>query len=180
MTTPNKIITGIVTIGIVAIAAAAVISNIRDHKTETSKLKLENITPSIIVNLNTGGVVSPTKGQILIPTPMQDITELKIEDLVVGTGNEVKSGDTIVINYQGTLIDGTEFDNSYKRGKPFETQIGVGRVIKGWDEGVLGMKVGGKRRLLIPANLAYGEQGVPGAIAPNTPLIFTVELISIK
>lgn len=105
--------------------------------------------------------------------------KLKIEDIKVGTGPEVKSGDTVVINYTGTLTDGTKFDSSYDHGQPFETQIGVGRVIKGWDEGVVGMKVGGKRRLTIPPDLGYGSQAV-GSIPPNSTLIFDVELMGIK
>jgi len=111
---------------------------------------------------------------------MADVTELKVEDLVVGTGPEVKSGDTISIHYLGTLVDGTKFDSSYDRGQPFETQIGVGRVIPGWDQGIIGLQVGGKRRLTIPYQLAYGEEGVPGAIPPKATLIFEVELIEIK
>ncbi len=106
--------------------------------------------------------------------------DLKIEDIKMGSGREVKGGDTISINYIGTLLDGTKFDSSYDRGKPFETQIGTGQVIAGWDQGVPGMKVGGKRRLTIPGNLAYGERGVPGSIPPNATLIFEVELVGIK
>ncbi len=106
--------------------------------------------------------------------------KLLIEDVKEGTGSAVVSGDTVVINYQGTLTNGEEFDSSYKRGVPFETAIGVGRVIQGWDEGVVGMKIGGKRKLTIPSDKAYGEQGIPGAIPPNATLIFTVELVGIK
>ncbi len=105
--------------------------------------------------------------------------KLKIEDIQAGTGQEVKSGDNIVIHYKGTLTDGTKFDSSYDRGQPFETQIGVGQVIKGWDEGVIGMKVGGKRKLTIPPSLGYGEQAM-GSIPPNSTLIFEVELVGIK
>ncbi len=108
------------------------------------------------------------------------IAELKIEDITVGTGPEVKSGDTVVVNYKGTLLDGTQFDSSYSRGAPFETKIGVGMVIKGWDIGLLGMKVGGKRKLTIPSSMAYGEQGAGNLIPPNSPLIFELELIAIK
>lgn len=104
---------------------------------------------------------------------------LKIQDIQVGTGKEVKSGDTISIHYKGTLLDGTKFDSSYDRGTPFETKIGVGQVIKGWDEGVVGMKVGGKRKLVIPPNLGYGSQDM-GVIPPNSILVFEVELIGIK
>lgn len=106
-------------------------------------------------------------------------TELKIEDLHEGTGATVKSGDTIVIHYKGTLPDGTQFDSSYDRDEPYETQIGVGKVIKGWDEGVIGMKVGGKRKLTIPPSLGYGEQSV-GSIPPNATLLFELELLEIK
>ena len=108
-----------------------------------------------------------------------DVKGLKIEDIKVGTGKEVKSGDTVVIHYLGTLTDGAKFDSSYDRGKPFETQIGTGQVIKGWDLGVVGMKVGGKRRLTIPPELAYGDQAV-GSIPANSTLIFEVELIDVK
>lgn len=107
------------------------------------------------------------------------VTELKIEDIEAGTGQEVKSGDTVVIHYKGTLTDGTKFDSSYDRGTPFETQIGVGQVIKGWDEGVVGMKVGGKRKLTIPPDMGYGAQAV-GPIPANSTLIFEVELIGVK
>lgn len=105
--------------------------------------------------------------------------DLKIEDTKVGTGPAVKSGDSVKINYTGTLQDGTKFDSSYDRGQPFETQIGVGQVIKGWDQGVVGMKVGGKRKLIIPPSLGYGEQAV-GSIPPNSTLLFDVELVQIK
>jgi FKBP-type peptidyl-prolyl cis-trans isomerase len=108
-----------------------------------------------------------------------DSKELKIEDIKIGEGQEVKSGDNIVIHYLGTLTDGTKFDSSYDRGQPFETQIGVGQVIKGWDEGVVGMKVGGKRKLTIPPDLGYGSQSA-GSIPPNSTLIFEVELVGIK
>ncbi len=105
--------------------------------------------------------------------------DLKIEDTKVGTGSAVKSGDNIVINYLGTLSDGTKFDSSYDRGTPFETQIGVGQVIKGWDLGVIGMKVGGKRKLTIPPELGYGSQAT-GSIPANSILIFEVELMEIN
>lgn len=105
---------------------------------------------------------------------------LKIETLTPGTGDrQVKAGDTVTVNYKGTLTDGKQFDSSYDRNQPFTTQIGVGRVIKGWDEGILGMKVGEKRKLTIPPALGYGEQGT-GSIPGGATLIFEVELISIQ
>lgn len=106
-------------------------------------------------------------------------TELKIEDITIGDGKEVKSGDTVVIHYSGTLADGTKFDSSYDRGEPYETPIGTGAVIQGWDQGVVGMKVGGKRKLTIPPHLGYGDQAM-GTIPPNSTLIFDVELIDVK
>ena len=117
----------------------------------------------------------------IMPTlSLSQVTELKIEDIEVGTGQEVKNGDTVVMNYIGTLEDGTKFDSSYDRNQSFETQIGVGQVIQGWDKGVPGMKVGGKRKLTIPYQLAYGENGIPGVIPARATLIFEVELVSIK
>lgn len=106
--------------------------------------------------------------------------KLIIEDLKVGEGKEAKSGDSVVMHYIGTLVDGTKFDSSYDRGEPFTTQIGVGQVIKGWDLGVPGMKIGGKRKLTIPSDLAYGERGAGAVIGPNATLIFEVELLDIK
>lgn len=105
-------------------------------------------------------------------------SKFKIEDLKDGSGDEVHSGDFITIHYLGTLENGQKFDSSYDRGAPFKTRIGVGEVIDGWDMGVVGMKVGGKRKLTIPAALAYGDKSV-GSIPAGSTLIFEVELISI-
>ncbi|MBI3485551.1 FKBP-type peptidyl-prolyl cis-trans isomerase [Candidatus Daviesbacteria bacterium] len=104
--------------------------------------------------------------------------KLKIEDLKSGDGVEVGSGDYITIHYLGKLENGKKFDSSYDRNKPFKTRIGVGEVIAGWDMGVIGMKVGGKRKLTVPASLAYGNQ-VIGSIPANSTLIFELELLSI-
>jgi len=105
---------------------------------------------------------------------------LKYDDLTVGTGAEAKAGQTVSVHYTGWLTDGKKFDSSVDRKQPFEFPLGMGRVIKGWDEGVQGMKIGGKRKLTIPPGLGYGARGAGGAIPPNATLIFDVELLGIK
>lgn len=107
------------------------------------------------------------------------MSELIKEDLKVGEGQEAKKGDTITVNYVGTLTDGKKFDSSYDREESFSFTLGAGEVIEGWDEGVVGMKVGGKRKLIIPGAMAYGDYGRPPVIPPNATLIFEVELVSI-
>ena len=105
---------------------------------------------------------------------------LKYEDLTVGEGAEAKSGDRVSVHYTGWLENGTKFDSSVDRGRPFDFPLGAGRVIKGWDQGVAGMKVGGKRKLTIPPALGYGERGAGGVIPPNATLVFEVELLKIN
>lgn len=108
------------------------------------------------------------------------VTEFKIEEVAEGTGPAVKSGDTVVIHYTGMFDDGEKFDSSVDKGVPFQTKIGVGHVIAGWDKGVPGMKKGGKRKLYIPYTLGYGEDGAGDVIPPLADLIFEVELLDIK
>ena len=109
-----------------------------------------------------------------------DVTELKIEDIIVGTGAEAVAGKEISVHYTGTLTNGTKFDSSKDRGTPFEFTLGAGQVIQGWDQGFAGMKVGGKRKLVIPPSMGYGAQGAGGVIPPNATLIFEVELLGVK
>jgi len=113
----------------------------------------------------------------------QEITTpsgLKYTDQQVGTGEEAKAGKTVSVHYTGWLENGTKFDSSHDRKQPFSFSLGAGQVIKGWDEGVQGMKIGGKRRLTIPASIGYGARGAGGVIPPNATLIFEVELLGVK
>ncbi len=114
---------------------------------------------------------------------MADVTTpsgLKYEDLKIGTGAEAKAGQAVSVHYTGWLTDGKKFDSSKDRGQPFQFALGAGQVIKGWDEGVQGMKIGGTRKLTIPSGLGYGARGAGNAIPPNATLIFEVELLGVR
>jgi peptidylprolyl isomerase len=117
-------------------------------------------------------VVTPPAG----PAP----TKLETKELIAGTGAEAKAGDTVVVNYVGVLYKGgKEFDASWKRHETFSFTLGKGQVIKGWDQGIVGMKVGGRRELVIPSELAYGKTGSPPTIPANAPLVFVVDLLGV-
>jgi len=105
---------------------------------------------------------------------------LQIEDLKVGTGAEAKAGQNVSVHYVGTLTDGSKFDSSRDRGSPFQFRLGAGQVIKGWDQGVAGMKVGGLRKLTIPPDMGYGARGFPPVIPGNSTLVFEVELLGVS
>ena len=106
--------------------------------------------------------------------------KLEIEEITLGTGAEAKKGQTVSVHYTGWLTSGKKFDSSVDRGQPFSFALGRGQVIKGWDQGVAGMKIGGKRKLTIPPAMAYGKRGFPGAIPPNSTLVFEVELLGLS
>ena len=107
------------------------------------------------------------------------VMELIIEDTLIGTGTTATAGQMVQVHYTGMFLDGRVFDSSLPRNQAFAFELGAGNVIKGWDEGVVGMKIGGKRKLTIPAHLAYGARGAGGVIPPNATLIFEVELLGI-
>lgn len=113
-------------------------------------------------------------------TPVTTASGLQYVEEVVGTGATPKTGQTVVVHYTGTLESGKKFDSSRDRNQPFEFTLGVGQVIKGWDEGISTMKVGGKRKLTIPPQLGYGARGAGGVIPPNATLLFDVELLGLK
>jgi len=137
----------------------------------------------VIGNLLNGDVGMAKKDLSSNDTEINMITSesgLKYIDEKIGEGKTPEKGNIVVVHYTGTLEDGTKFDSSRDRGQTFEFPIGMGRVIKGWDEGLSTMKVGGKRKLIIPSDLGYGERGAGGVIPPNATLVFDVELVEIK
>src|ERR1035437_3015392 len=155
-----------------------------NQKVENSKITLTPTiysSPTPITTTPTNAIITtqPATAGANMDNVITTEGGLQMQDLTVETGQEVKSGDTVTVNYLGTLTNGTKFDSSYDRNQPFTTQIGVGQVIKGWDEGIVGMKVGGKRKLIIPASLGYGNQSA-GSIPANSTLVFEVELVSVK
>ena len=134
----------------------------------------EPARPTEVAN-STGEGSTPTAEAKAPATP----GKLVKQDLKVGTGAEAKPGQTVTVHYRGTLTNGTKFDASYDRGEPFSFSLGAGQVIKGWDQGVAGMKIGGRRKLIIPSELGYGPKGAGEKIPPNATLVFEVELLKV-
>ena len=125
-------------------------------------------------------VFYPLSGKAAEKAMVTTTSGLQYVDLVVGSGREAHAGETAIVHYTGTLTDGTKFDSSKDRNTPFSFPLGAGRVIKGWDEGVKGMKIGGIRKLVIPPQLGYGSRGAGSAVPPNATLIFEVELLDLR
>ena len=124
--------------------------------------------------------LNPLPGKAAEESMVTTASGLQYADLVAGTGREAHAGETAIVHYSGTLTDGTQFDSSKKRNEPFLFRLGAGHVIKGWDEGVEGMKIGGIRKLVIPPQLGYGSRGAGSAIPPNATLHFEVELLDLR
>jgi peptidylprolyl isomerase len=152
----------------------------RNNSTNADSETSTTTANSDVVVVKDGDVTRErTKAIIEAADDNGNVTSMIIDDIKAGEGREVKSGDTVAVHYIGTLQDGTEFDNSKKRGEPFTFTVGAGQVITGWEEGLVGMKVGGQRVLVIPPEKAYGEQGI-GPIPGNATLVFAIELVEIK
>ena len=134
------------------------------------------INDTKLIAMNTGSESEQTTGKDAVTTP----SGLKYIEIKEGDGATPNKGQTVVVHYTGTLEDGTKFDSSRDRNQPFSFKLGVGQVIQGWDEGLSTMKVGGRRQLIIPAELGYGARGAGGVIPPNATLIFDVELLKVS
>jgi len=171
----NKLI-WVVVILVVLVGAYAVFTKQGSQQTDQQANVLTSTT-------TTTPTTTPTPVSAPTPSPADqsaNTNPLKQEDLTVGKGAQAKTGDKVTVQYVGTLENGTKFDSSYDHGKPFEFTLGKGEVIKGWDTGVLGMKVGGKRRLTIAPLLAYGANGFPPIIPANATLTFDIELVTVN
>jgi len=151
-----------------------------------SKTSVSSVTSSTSATSTTPTTTAPSgaaSGTATTTAAAKEVTMpngLKYEDLKVGDGQIAESGMTAQVHYTGWLTDGTKFDSSVDRGQPFSFKLGAGQVIRGWDEGVKGMRVGGKRKLTIPPDMGYGAAGAGGVIPPNATLIFDVELLGLQ
>lgn len=170
----NKYIIGAVVIFLALIAAFLIKGNREAAELPESTFLPTPLPPPI----NSPSPTVSSDGTIYL-REVKNMSGLIIQDIVIGTGAEAVIGKKITVNYLGMLVDGTKFDSSYDRGTPFSFNLGAGEVIKGWDEGFAGMKIGGKRKLTIPPEIGYGAAGAGGVIPPNATLIFEVELLGV-
>ena len=158
-----------------AVVAMLAVAGCQESKTtsDTASTTATTTPPATTPPAATGGAAG-TAQEVTMPNG------LKYQDLKVGDGTLAESGSSVSVHYTGWLTDGTKFDSSVDRGQPFNFRLGAGQVIRGWDEGVKGMRVGGKRKLTIPPDLGYGSRGAGGAIGPNETLVFVVDAVSIR
>ena len=181
----------LVSLGVMlACLVVLVVSQIGGKPEAAIASELTSNPPVVAISTNqTNASIAPTlMADASTPTPKKAGDDavvttpsgLKYVDLVEGTGASPQTGQTVVVHYTGTLENGTKFDSSRDRNQPFQFKIGVGQVIKGWDEGVGSMKVGGRRQLIIPSELGYGARGAGGVIPPNATLLFDVELLKLS
>ncbi len=161
-------------LALLLLAGAAGCQSDDTAKTETAATE----TAATETAANEGG--ETTEGTAVDENAITTESGLQYVDYTVGDGASPKAGDMVTVHYTGSLTDGTKFDSSVDRGQPFQFKIGVGQVIKGWDEGVMSMAIGGKRKLIIPPELGYGARGAGGVIPPNATLLFDVELLKIN
>jgi peptidylprolyl isomerase len=156
-----------------------------ENSADNALIKAGESTTASTTTPTTTTAKTPTTGPLskepkVTPPSGPAPAKLETKELIAGTGAEAKAGDTVTVNYVGVLYKGgKEFDASWKRNEPFSFTLGKGQVIKGWDEGIPGMKVGGRRELIIPSELAYGKTGSPPTIPANAPLVFVVDLLSV-
>jgi peptidylprolyl isomerase len=172
----NKGILAGIVIAIIAAVGLLVIS----QTSSSSSTPVAATPPPATSSAGGNSVLCASQPAALTGVKDADVKELKLEDKMIGSGAEAVSGKMVVMNYIGRLTDGTQFDTSCGKPSPFEFNLGGGQVIAGWDQGIVGMKVGGIRRLIIPASLGYGAAGAGGVIPPNAALVFDVELIEVK
>jgi len=175
---------------IAALLAALLVAGCGSGGSSTITVGNENTADNALIKAGesaspTGVAKTPTTGPLskeptVTPPSGPAPSKLETKDLITGAGPEAKAGEEITVNYVGVLYKGgKEFDASWKRHEPFSFQLGAGKVIKGWDQGIVGMKVGGRRELVIPSELAYGKTGSPPTIPPNAPLVFVVDLLKV-
>jgi peptidylprolyl isomerase len=166
--------------GIVIVVIAAVGLLVISQTSSSSSTPTTNTPPAETSSSGGNSVLCASQPTALTGVKDSDVKELKLEDKLIGSGTEAIANKSIIMNYIGRLTDGTQFDTSCGKPSPFEFNLGQGQVIQGWDQGIVGMKVGGIRRLIIPASLGYGAAGAGGVIPPNAALVFDVELVAVK
>jgi FKBP-type peptidyl-prolyl cis-trans isomerase len=168
-----------IALSVTVMTGALYLATKTDTVTETPELGKTNEIGKVFVKNEGDETANLRKAIVGAADGAGNLNKLIVDDVVLGNGDEVKSGDTVTVHYVGTLQNGQEFDNSNKRGTPFTFTVGEGKVIKGWEEGIVGMKKGGKRILVIPSDLGYGANGY-GPIPGGASLVFAIDLIDIK